>query len=126
MTYLIAAAAVIGLVGAAVWILCFNDSSSTESAYKPHVLVVFSEDRTQYNTFADIENTMTKAFKEKGIDANLTFDYLSCDRWEAEREVEEAGKIITRNNREKNIDMLVTIGDQATYSTLCNDIPPLA
>ena len=125
MTYLIAAAAVIGLVGAAVWILCFNDSSSTESADKPHVLVVFSEDRTQYNTFADIENTMTKAFKEKGIDANLTFDYLSCDRWEAEREVEEAGKIITRNNREKNIDMLVTIGDQATYSTLCNDIPLL-
>ena len=122
LTFLIAAATGIALVVAAVWLFCFNDSSSTEPVDKPHVLVVFSEDRTQYNQYADIENTFAKAFKEKGIDADLTFDFLSCDRWEAEREVEEAGKIVIRNNRVKPIDMLVTIGDQATYSTLRNNM----
>ena len=97
-------------------------SDREEENDKPHILVMFSESKNAYR-FADCEGIITKALKDKGIDADITFDYLNCGHWEADREIEEARKIVERADNKKPLKMILLYGDQATYSTLSNDIP---
>ena len=97
-------------------------SDNEEENNKPHILVMFSEAKSAYQ-FADCEGLIAKALKDKGVDADITFDYLNCGHWEAEREIEEARKIVERANAHNQLAMILLFGDQATYSTLCNDTP---
>ena len=97
-------------------------SDSEEENDKPHILVMFSEAKSAYQ-FADCEGLIAKALKDKGVDADITFDYLNCTHWEADREIVEARKIVERANAHKHLDMILLFGDQATYSTLCIDTP---
>ena len=89
---------------------------------KPHILVMFSENKQAYQ-FADCEDIIVKALKNKGVDADITFEYLNCGHWEANREIEEARKIVDRANAKKPLAMILLYGDQATYSTLSTDTP---
>ena len=97
-------------------------SDREEDNDKPHILVMFSENKEAYR-FADCEGIIAKALKDKGVDADVTFEYLNCGHWEAEREIEEARKIVERANAYKPLAMIMLFGDQATYSTLCIDTP---
>ena len=115
------ATAGIALLAAGLLWLATSSPDASAGIDKRHVLVMFSENIERYK-FIDIENIILKAFKNKDVNADITFDYLACEYYDAEHEVEEARKIVERNNRHRPIDMLVTIGDQATYSTLCNDL----
>ena len=99
-------------------------SESEEETNRPHILVMFSESKPAYR-FADCEGIIAEKLKDKGIDADITFEYLNCSHWEAEREIVEARNIVDRANAKKALSMILTFGDQATYSTLCNDIPLL-
>ena len=119
--FIVMATAGIALLAAGILWLSTSSSNTSVDNGKHHVLVMFSENVERYK-FVDIEDIMKKAFKEKGINADITFDYLACEHYDADHEVEEARKIVERNNRQRPIDMLVTIGDQATYSTLRNDL----
>ncbi|MGN1228289.1 MAG: ATP-binding protein [Prevotella sp.] len=95
-------------------------SDSDEENDKPHILVMFSENKEAYR-FAHCEDIIAKALKNKGVDAEISFDYLNCGHWEAEREIEEARKIVDKANAHKPLSMILLFGDQATYSTLCID-----
>ena len=97
-------------------------SDREEDNDKPHILVMFSENKEAYR-FADCEGIIAKALKDKGVDADVTFEYLYCGHWEAEREIEEARKIVERANAYKPLAMIMLFGDQATYSTLSIDTP---
>ena len=68
-------------------------SDSEEENDKPHILVMFSEAKSAYR-FADCEGLIAKALKDKGVDADITFDYLNCTHWEADREIVEERKIV--------------------------------
>ena len=97
-------------------------SDSEDENDKPHILVMFSENKQAYQ-FADCEDIIAKALKNKGVDADITFEYLNCGHWEANREIEEARKIVDRANAKKPLAMILLYGDQATYSTLSTDTP---
>ena len=97
-------------------------SESEDENDKPHILVMFSENKQAYQ-FADCEDIIAKALKNKGVDADITFEYLNCGHWEANREIEEARKIVDRANAKKPLAMILLYGDQATYSTLSTDTP---
>ena len=97
-------------------------SDSEDENDKPHILVMFSENKQAYQ-FADCEDIIVKALKNKGVDADITFEYLNCGHWEANREIEEARKIVDRANAKKPLAMILLYGDQATYSTLSTDTP---
>lgn len=97
-------------------------SDSEDDNDKPHILVMFSENKQAYQ-FADCEEIIAKALKNKGVDADITFEYLNCGHWEANREIEEARKIVDRANAKKPLAMILLYGDQATYSTLSTDTP---
>ena len=97
-------------------------SDSEDENDKPHILVMFSENKLAYQ-FADCEEIIAKALKNKGVDADITFEYLNCGHWEANREIEEARKIVDRANAKKPLAMILLYGDQATYSTLSTDTP---
>ena len=97
-------------------------SDSEDENGKPHILVMFSENKQAYQ-FADCEDIIAKALKNKGVDADITFEYLNCGHWEANREIEEARKIVDRANAKKPLAMILLYGDQATYSTLSTDTP---
>ena len=97
-------------------------SDSEDENDKPHILVMFSENKLAYQ-FADCEDIIAKALKNKGVDADITFEYLNCGHWEANREIEEARKIVDRANAKKPLAMILLYGDQATYSTLSTDTP---
>ena len=97
-------------------------SDSEDENDNPHILVMFSENKLAYQ-FADCEDIIAKALKNKGVDADITFEYLNCGHWEANREIEEARKIVDRANAKKPLAMILLYGDQATYSTLSTDTP---
>ena len=97
-------------------------SDNEEENNKPHILVMFSEAKSAYQ-FADCEGIIAKALKDKGVDADISFEYLNCGHWEANLEIEEARKIVERANAHKPLAMIMLFGDQATYSTLCIDTP---
>ena len=97
-------------------------SDSEDENDKPHILVMFSENKLAYQ-FADCEDIIAKALKNKGVDADITFEYLNCGHWEANREIEEARKIVDRTNAKNPLAMILLYGDQATYSTLSTDTP---
>ena len=97
-------------------------SDREEDNDKPHILVMFSENKEAYR-FADCEGIIAKALKDKGVDADISFEYLNCGHWEANLEIEEARKIVERANAHKPLAMIMLFGDQATYSTLCIDTP---
>ena len=97
-------------------------SDREEDNDKPHILVMFSENKEAYR-FADCEDIIAKALKNKGVDADISFEYLNCGHWEANLEIEEARKIVERANAHKPLAMIMLFGDQATYSTLCIDTP---
>ena len=87
-----------------------------------HILVMFSESERRYN-FTNYPQTILDHLEDNKVYADVTFRYLDCDHWNPEDEIVQAGKIVEEEDAKRKIDIIVTIGDQATYSTLCNDIP---
>ena len=83
-----------------------------------HVVVVFSHDKGFHNYSLMIDALEKEFAKSKLVNKNihLSYFYLACERWGHDQEVIEAKKIIEDALRAHNIDLIVTIGDQASYS----------
>ena len=83
-----------------------------------HVVVVFSHDKGHYN-YRQMVDAFEKEFS-KGDKTHkrvhLSYFYLFCERWGHDQEVIEAKKIIDEAQRDHDIDLIVTVGDQASYS----------
>ena len=89
---------------------------------KKHILVMFSDAERRYD-FIDYPEIILDHIRKHGINADVTFRYLDCEHWNPEMEIVQAGKIVKEEDARRKLDIIVTIGDQGTYSTLCNDIP---
>ena len=89
-----------------------------------HILVMFSEAERRYD-FLDYESIILKHLDNHNVNSVVTFQYLDCERWSPGDEIIKAREIVEKANRQRKLDMIVTIGDQATYSTLCNDVKPI-
>ena len=109
--------AVMGIIVAGIWY-------SMPKVADKHILVMFSEAERRYD-FIDYESIILKHFDKHQINADVTFRYLDCERWAPGVEIEKAREIVEKANRQRKLDMIVTIGDQATYSTLCNNVKPI-
>ena len=109
--------AVMGVIAAGIWY-------SIPKVADKHILVMFSEAERRYD-FIDYESIILKHFDKHNVNADVTFRYLDCERWAPEDEITKAKEIVETANRQRKLDMIVTIGDQATYSTLCNDVKPI-
>ena len=109
--------AVMAVIAAMIW-------HSMPKVADKHILVMFSESERRYD-FLDYEQIILKHFDGHDINADVTFRYLECERWAPGEEIKKAGEILEKVNRHRKLDMIVTIGDQATYSTLCNNVKPI-
>ena len=109
--------AVMGVIAAGIWY-------SIPKVADKHILVMFSEAERRYD-FIDYESIILKHFDKHNVNADVTFRFLDCERWAPEDEITKAKEIVETANRQRKLDMIVTIGDQATYSTLCNDVKPI-
>ena len=89
-----------------------------------HILVMFSEAERRYD-FTDYQTIIKKHLRQHHVNADITFRYLDCERWAPAEEIDKAREIVEKANKARRLDMIITIGDQATYSTLCNDIKPI-
>ncbi|MGN0221101.1 MAG: ATP-binding protein [Prevotella sp.] len=95
---------------------------------KVHVCVMFScqEDQYAYKEFRDAFETRLDYL---GINAEVTYCYLDCEKYAHDPEVAQARMLLEMAQRKAPIDYLVTVGDQATYSTshvslpLIHDVP---
>ena len=95
---------------------------STPKVADKHILVMFSEAEKRYD-FVDYPGIILEHLRKQGINADVTFRYIDCEHWNPEEEIVQAGKIVKEEDARRKLDIIVTIGDQGTYSTLCNDIP---
>ena len=112
---------ILGVV-AVMAIIATGYSFWVSSQPRIHILVMFSESERRYN-FTNYPQTILDHLEDNKVYADVTFRYLDCDHWNPEDEIVQAGKIVEEEDAKRKIDIIVTIGDQATYSTLCNDIP---
>lgn len=93
-----------------------------------HVAVVFSHTKDM-STYKDLGRAMEEELDEQGINAKVSYFYLECERWGHDHEIIEAKRILEDALKENKIDMIVTIGDQASYSVmqtglgLLNEVP---
>ncbi|MGM9779988.1 MAG: ATP-binding protein [Prevotella sp.] len=109
--------AVLGVIAAGIWY-------SMPKVADKHILVMFSEAERRYD-FVDYQSIILKHFDRHNINADVTFCYLDCERWTPGVEIDKAREIVEKANQKRKLDIIVTIGDQATYSTLCNDVKPI-
>ena len=111
---------ILGFV-AVTTIIAAGYSFWVSSQPRKHILVMFSESERRYN-FTDYPKAILNHLEDNKVYADVTFRYLDCEHWNPEDEIVQAGKIVAEEDEKRKIDIIVTIGDQATYSTLCNDI----
>ena len=85
----------------------------SEKTYKVAVMFSQGKDIHCYGTFIE---SFEKELKRQGINANISYHYLNCDKWGHNEEVEEARRLIDQARMNGDPDMFVTIGDEVTYS----------
>ena len=92
-----------------------------QKTYKVAVMFSQGKDVHCYGTFI---KSFEKELKRQGINANISYHYLDCDRWGHNEEVEEARRLIDQACINGDPDMFVTIGDEVTYSfmTTCDTL----
>lgn len=84
---------------------------------KHHVYVMFSESKDIYS-FTDCEKSVKDAFEKSLQNVEIRFGYLECDKYDEESEIEHAGSLLREARKKGKIDVVITVGDQATYSLL--------
>ena len=88
-----------------------------------HVLVIFSESRTHYE-FTDYPDLLQRELQRNGmVRVELSTAYLRCEVLGPKQELDEVKRILDETQAKRPIDMVLLIGDQATYSTLSSSHP---
>ncbi len=101
--------------GATAFWLSFGRSSEG----RKKVLVVFSDRKERYS-FTDYEAAISRAFERKRLETDFRFTYLDCDKYQDEEEKRTARHMVESETRKQHYDLIVTIGDQATYSIMAS------
>ena len=109
---IIAVAVVFGAT--AFWVSLGQDSEE-----KKKVLVVFSDKKERYS-FTNYEEAISNAFGRHGLKVDFKFSYLDCDKYQDEEEKRMARQLVESETQRQHFDLIVTIGDQMTYSLLAS------
>ena len=87
-----------------------------------HVCVMFSCQESQY-AYKEFRDALEDRLASLGIDAKVSYYYLDCERYSHDPEVAHARMLLELAQHKGSIDYLVTVGDQATYSTSHVSLP---
>ena len=82
-----------------------------------HVHVIFSQEKGDAS-YDDIREALEDQFDKLGDKVSISYSYLCCERWDHDHEVAEAKRILNKEVDQANTDLLITIGDQASYSVM--------
>ena len=89
---------------------CQNDNTKK-------IVVIFSQ-HERVHCYGDFRESLEKALKKKHINAHLSYFYLDCEKWSHNEEVDEARRILNEAGQQGFPDMVMTIGDEVTYSVM--------
>ena len=89
---------------------CQNDNSKK-------IVVIFSQ-HERVHCYGDFRESLEKALKKKHINAHLSYFYLDCEKWSHNEEVDAARRILSKAGSNGFPDMVMTIGDEVTYSVM--------
>ena len=109
LIYLIALA--VAAVAMAFGIYACQDNNSKK------IVVIFSQ-HERVHCYGDFRESLEKALKKKHINAHLSYFYLDCEKWDHNEEVDEARRILSKASSNGFPDMVMTIGDEVTYSVM--------
>ena len=109
LIYLIALAVAVVAMAFGVY-ACQNDNSKK-------IVVIFSQ-HERVHCYGDFRESLEKALKKKHINAHLSYFYLDCEKWSHNEEVDEARRILSKAGSNGFPDMVMTIGDEVTYSVM--------
>ena len=109
LIYLIALA--VALVAMAFGVYACQDNNSKK------IVVIFSQ-HERVHCYGDFRESLEKALKKKHINAHLSYFYLDCEKWSHNEEVDEARRILNEAGQQGFPDMVMTIGDEVTYSVM--------
>ena len=84
---------------------------------KKKIVVIFSQ-HSGLHCYEDFRESLEKALKRKRINAHLSYFYLDCEKWSHNEEVDEARRILNEAGKNGFPDMVMTIGDEVTYSVM--------
>ena len=84
---------------------------------KKKIVVIFSQ-HSGLHCYKDFRESLEKALKRKRINAHLSYFYLDCEKWSHNEEVDEARRILNEAGKNGFPDMVMTIGDEVTYSVM--------
>ena len=83
---------------------------------------MFSCQESQY-AYKEFRDALEDRLASLGIDAKVSYYYLDCERYSHDPEVAHARMLLELAQHKGSIDYLVTVGDQATYSTSHVSLP---
>ena len=109
LIYLIAIAVAVVAMAFGVY-ACQNDNTKK-------IVVIFSQ-HERVHCYGDFRESLEKALKKKHINAHLSYFYLDCEKWSHNEEVDEARRILSKASSNGFPDMVMTIGDELTYSVM--------
>ena len=89
---------------------CQNDNTKK-------IVVIFSQ-HERVHCYGDFRESLEKALKKKHINAHLSYFYLDCEKWSHNEEVAEARRKHRKAGSNGIPDMVMTIGDEVTYSVM--------
>ncbi|MDD3037877.1 ABC transporter substrate binding protein [Bacteroides sp.] len=98
--------------------IIFNRALATEQTYK----ILFIQSYTSQTPWSgDLTSGLAKGFKDSGLKVDITTEYLDADFWAFKSEKVIMRRICERA-REKRIDLIVTVSDEAFYTLFsCGD-----
>ena len=83
---------------------------------------MFSGNESQY-AYVEFRQALKQQLSSLDTRVEVTYCYLDCERYAHDPEIAQARRLIDDVQRKHPIDYLVTVGDQATYSTAQTTLP---
>ena len=83
---------------------------------------MFSGNESQH-AYLEFRRALEQQLSSLDVRAEVTYCYLDCERYSHDPEIAQARRLIDDVQRKRPIDYLVTVGDQATYSTAQTTLP---
>ena len=81
------------------------------------VTVIFSYDEG-HQSYAFFRKSLEKAFRDKGYDVDITYHYLDAIALQHNEEINTINHLLSNMEGTARPDLLMTVGDEVTYSFL--------
>ena len=85
-----------------------------------NIAVVFSQDKHHWSYGLYLKH-LEAVFRKQGLKVTITPFYLDCETYDAAGELQRATIIMEEISYKIRPDVIITVGDQATFSILSTD-----